>query len=72
MTDMPEQISKFEPFYKFTLSEVRAIYRIIEREWVNRDDNEAMKVSDRISDIVRKDELDRRNSESTCRIGEST
>lgn len=34
------------------LEEVRAIYRIIEREWINRDDDEAMAVANKISQFV--------------------
>jgi hypothetical protein len=37
----------------FTIAEVTAIYRIIEHEWINRDDPDAMDVADRISRFVR-------------------
>lgn len=34
------------------LEEVRALYRIIKKEWINRDDDEAMAVASKISQFV--------------------
>jgi hypothetical protein len=33
--------------------EIKALYRILEHEWVSRDDDEAMAVADKISKFVR-------------------
>lgn len=39
----------------FTITEVTAIYRIIQDHWISRDDAEAMAVADRISRFVNKE-----------------
>jgi len=39
---------------ELNLEEVRAIYRIIKYEWINREDREAMAVSDKISQFIKK------------------
>lgn len=39
-------------YYKFTPEEVKALYRLFEREWVTRDDDEVWQVTQRISRIV--------------------
>lgn len=45
----------FEPDKILILSkeEVKAVYRIIKNEWIDRDDDGAMSVSDKISKFVR-------------------
>lgn len=39
--------------FSFTASEIRALTRIIENEWVNRDDPEAMAVADKLERYYR-------------------
>ena len=57
--------SDVKVYHKFTIEEVRAIYRLFEREWVSRDDDEVWQVTQRISRIVKEDELATRDSQST-------
>lgn len=60
-----------ETIYQFSLAEVKAIYRIIEHEWINRDDEEAIRVADRISRIVNND-MGNRSCRTTPGAREST
>lgn len=48
-----------EPKYEFTLEELRALYRVLEKEWVSYNDYVAYNVVKRIADIVN-EKLDRR------------
>jgi len=43
-----------DPSLLLDTKEVRAIYRIIKYEWINRDDDEAMSVANKISEFVNK------------------
>ena len=52
--------------YKFTIEEVKALYRLFEREWIPRDDEEILQVIRRITNIVN-NELATRDSSSTSR-----
>lgn len=51
--------------YTFTLEEVHALYRLFERQWISKDDEEAKKVIDRITQIAWKNELASRHQETT-------
>jgi hypothetical protein len=39
--------------YKFTKEEIQALYRILSHQWINREDEEALAVVDKISRIVK-------------------
>lgn len=58
-------------FYKFNIHEIRALYRLFEREWIPREDNEITIVTNRIIQIVRNNELVNINNAATRGTGES-
>lgn len=53
--------------YKFTLNELKSLYRILEKQWINQDDREAHETINRISRIIRESDgnMARGNSQST-------
>lgn len=50
--------------HKFTIEEIRAIYRQVEHDWINIKDDEIQTVFKRIAQIVIEDELVTGNSQS--------
>lgn len=42
--------------YKFNINEINALYRLLEFQWINREDEEAQSVVDKIQKIVKHNE----------------
>lgn len=57
--------SKIPTHYNFSVDEIKAVYRLLEHEWIPHDDLEALAVVRKISEIIRKHELASRNNQST-------
>lgn len=57
-------------YYKFTIEEIHALYRLFEREWIPTNDEAILSVTRRITKIV-DHELATRISLSTSGTGES-
>lgn len=46
-----------EIYFRFTLKEVEALYRLIEHQWITREDEEIWDVTHKIAKIVAENEL---------------
>jgi hypothetical protein len=55
--------------YKFTIEELQALHRLFEHQWINREDEEQIQVTNKISRIVNEHErLAARASKSTQEV----
>lgn len=43
--------------YKFDINEIKALYRLLEHQWIDRNDLDAQDVVDKISQIVKFHEI---------------